>query len=147
MQPVKSILIALSVAGLLLPGCAEKKKNEIVKPVDAPAVPMAGGDADEHGCRASAGYQWSSLKKTCVRAFELPLQLLNPDKTSGAGVVFSADQKQAEVFSAIATVVLTAQSPTLFSGTSGSTTWYLEQKNGKWRFGTKGEATPTYTEQ
>ena len=145
MKHFKSILFALAIVGFLFPGCVEKKTPETV--LTAPTVPIAGADSDEHGCKASAGYQWSSLQKVCVRSFELPLQLLNGDKTSGAGVAFSADQKQAEVFSAVATVVLNAQSATLFTGNSGGTDWYLEQKSGKWRFGKKGEATASYSER
>jgi len=145
MKNFKSILLTLTLAGFLLPGCSDKKPAEVIPP--APVAPMAGADADEHGCRASAGYQWSVLQKACIRSFELPLQLLNADKTSGAGVTFSADKKQAEVFSAMGTAVLAAQTTTLFTGNSGGTDWYLEQKAGKWIFGKKGEVKPSYTEK
>lgn len=136
------LIIAFSI---LFSACSEKKQSVVVQPT--PATPIVGGDADAHGCKASAGYQWSSLQKNCVRSFELPLQLLNADKTSGAGVTFSVDKKQAEVFSAMGTVVLSAQSAQLFSGKSGGQEWYLEQKAGKWLFGKKGEAAPSYREQ
>jgi hypothetical protein len=145
MKDFKSILFAFTLVGFLLPGCSDTKSAKVVPP--APVVPLVGGDADEHGCKASAGYQWCTLQKECIRSFELPLQLLNADKTSGAGVAFSADKKQAEVFSAMGTVVLTAKTATLFTGNSGGTNWYLEQTGGKWMFGKKGEAKPSYTEK
>lgn len=33
--------------------------------------PVVGGDADEHGCRASAGYQWCAATAQCERSWEL----------------------------------------------------------------------------
>ena len=61
-----------------------------------------GGDQDEHGCLASAGYTYSIIKKTCVRVFEQKIQLneVNPQGTSAsiAAVIFSEDNKKAEVF-------------------------------------------------
>jgi hypothetical protein len=35
---------------------------------------VAGGDADEHGCRASAGYQYCKSLGECVRPWELASQ-------------------------------------------------------------------------
>lgn len=140
---MKFFSFAFFSLALLFTACSKNKKTT----TEPPVIPIAGGDADAHNCKASAGYQWSSLQKNCVRSFELPLQLLNTDKTSGAGVAFSADKKQAEVFSAMGTVVLSAQSAQLFSGKSDGQEWYLEQKAGKWLFGKKGEAAPSYREQ
>jgi len=60
---------------------------------------LLGGDRDEHQCIPSAGYQWSELKKQCIRPFELPLKLLNADKTYGAYICFSNNNEWAEVFS------------------------------------------------
>ena len=61
-----------------------------------------GGDQDEHGCLASAGYTYSIIKKTCVRVFEQKIQLneVNPQGTSTSivAVIFSGDNKKAEVF-------------------------------------------------
>lgn len=147
MKHFNSLLFVLAIAGFLFSNCAEKKKAETPLPVPAPNTPMVGGDADEHGCKASAGYLWSSLKKECIRSFELPLQLLNADKSSGAGVVFAADKKQAEVFSSMGTVVLSAGADMHYSGNAGGTDYYLEQKNGKWLFGKKGETKPSYAQE
>ena len=145
MKQFKSVLLAITLASFLGTSCSENKPVETPKPT--PVAPMVGGDADAHGCKASAGYQWSSVKKACVRSFELPLQLINSDKSSGAGVVFSTDKKQAEVFSAMGTVIMTAQSAVLFTGSVEGNAWTLEQKSGKWQFGKKGAATPAYTEK
>lgn len=62
---------------------------------------VLGGDADAHGCKASAGYQWSPLRKSCVRLFETGIRLnANApylDKSLSAFVVFDADTTQAEL--------------------------------------------------
>ncbi|MFY8021230.1 MAG: DUF3828 domain-containing protein [Bacteroidia bacterium] len=57
-----------------------------------------GADKDEHGCIGSAGYVWSELKQNCIRSFELPIQLLNPEQTMSAGLLFSDDLSKAELF-------------------------------------------------
>ena len=59
---------------------------------------IIGGDKDKYGCKGSAGYQWSELKRECIRSFELPLQLYNNDKSFSAGVLFNSDSSKAEVF-------------------------------------------------
>lgn len=33
-------------------------------------APLVGGDSDEHGCKASAGYSWDATMKQCVRPWE-----------------------------------------------------------------------------
>jgi len=60
---------------------------------------MVGNDQDIHGCRASAGYQWSALTNQCVRLFEqaVRLQSLKSDETGSAFVLFNADQSKAEL--------------------------------------------------
>eukprot|EP01133_Synstelium_polycarpum_P014651 gene14651-17328_t len=61
-----------------------------------------GGKKDKHGCLTSAGYTFSILKNDCVKLFEEKIKLdeVNPKKsyTSFAAVIFSDDQKKAEVF-------------------------------------------------
>ncbi|MEI6191304.1 MAG: hypothetical protein WCP24_02985 [bacterium] len=32
--------------------------------------PIIGGDKDEHGCKASAGYSWCEVKNKCLRVWE-----------------------------------------------------------------------------
>ncbi|KUJ59960.1 hypothetical protein AR687_20270 [Flavobacteriaceae bacterium CRH] len=55
------------VAGFAI-SCAPKvsqEKNNIKE-----EKVLVGGDVDAHGCKASAGYTWSILKKQCIRIFE-----------------------------------------------------------------------------
>src|SRR4051812_7852809 len=63
-----------------------------------------GGDKDAHGCYSSAGYSYSSLRKSCIRIWEAGVAL-DPVKplanTSVVGyVVFASrhDRRQAELF-------------------------------------------------
>lgn len=61
---------------------------------------ITGSDKDPNDCKASAGYQWSELRKDCVRSFEMPVQLNNRDNTLSAGLLFNADSSHAEIFCA-----------------------------------------------
>lgn len=59
-------------ARLLSPGpCASAGDTATLPPaLPAPVIsepPIAGGDADAHGCKASAGYQWNAELASCVR--------------------------------------------------------------------------------
>jgi hypothetical protein len=60
----------------------------------------AGGDMDAHGCKASAGYVWSTVQQRCMRLFEDALSfdphVDNPDQTLKAFVVLGPEK--AEVF-------------------------------------------------
>lgn len=61
----------------------------------------AGGDKDEHGCLAAAGYTWSVLKNDCIRAFEQ--HKLMPTEQEGTAVLaafflFNANETKAELF-------------------------------------------------
>lgn len=78
--------------------CGPKCKNPDNKEVGKTTT-IVGADQEEHGCKASAGYQWSELREECVRPFELPLRILSPDKTTQTCALFSADSSQVEIFS------------------------------------------------
>ncbi len=44
-----------------------------VKPTiirETPTEALVGGDQDEHGCKASAGYSWCEIKQKCLRTWE-----------------------------------------------------------------------------
>ncbi|REC45502.1 hypothetical protein DRF67_16120 [Chryseobacterium pennipullorum] len=62
----------------------------------------AGSDKDKHGCKGSAGYTFSVLKKDCVRLFEEKIQLKEVDSRksyiSNATIILSEDGKEAELF-------------------------------------------------
>ena len=74
-------------ASLLLAACSTPEQH------------LVGNDQDVHGCRASAGYQWSALPRQCVRLFEQGIRLnpLDAGQTGSAFVLFNADQSQAEL--------------------------------------------------
>ncbi len=61
-----------------------------------------GGDRDSHGCIASAGYTYSQIKNDCIRVFEQKIKLkeVNPSKDyeTFAAIIFSNDNKKAEIF-------------------------------------------------
>jgi hypothetical protein len=58
-----------------------------------PEAPMVGGDSDAHGCKASAGYSYSTLKKRCIRVWEDGIRLdpvtTDSSATISAFVVFA----------------------------------------------------------
>lgn len=71
-----------------------------VEPAQTPP-PMVGNDADEHGCKASAGYQWSVLRNECIRIFEVGIRLdpLSKDleQTLSAFIVIKTDSSDQEI--------------------------------------------------
>ncbi len=56
-------MIKLILIILVLTGCSANNLP-LVKPS------VVGGDKDEHGCIASAGYQWCSETNKCYRPWE-----------------------------------------------------------------------------
>ena len=86
----------------LMFSCSSNAKQEN-KVKDAPVqeAKLVGNDRDEHGCIASAGYQWSELLKDCIRPFEKGIRMYatNEDESSFAAyLVFNADSSQVELF-------------------------------------------------
>ena len=73
---------------------------------DAPQAvgPMVGGDSDAHGCKASAGYSYSTLKKRCIRVWQDGIRLdpvkADSSATVSAFVVFATghDGAKAELY-------------------------------------------------
>ena len=94
----QTLILPLTI--IILWGCNNMKdttKTETVR--DTIQVPMVGNDADEHGCKASAGYTWSAVKKDCIRVWETGIQLQPIDNQPFSGsVVLGEDQKEAELF-------------------------------------------------
>lgn len=107
-----SSLLLLCLAACGNPA-AVKETATATKTEDAP-VAIVGNDSDEHGCKASAGYQWSMVKKECIQVFNAGIRLdakgKDIDKTTSAFVVFKSteDDAQAELFlpSAKASILL-----------------------------------------
>ncbi len=109
--------------------------NEKGNPVYEPEI--VGNDSDEHGCKASAGYSWSTLKKECIRVFELKMQLSNSDKTKIAGLIFSEDQLKAEIITSEGTFLLEKYNDMYVSHPQSDPHYFLRKKNGKWVFETE----------
>lgn len=99
---MKKTIILLLVLFLGFTSCNYFKSNEEeVKKTEKKDL-VLGGDKDENGCLASAGYTWSKLNKECVRAFS-GIQLLPTDNKEGdvtlcAYVLFDESGDKAEVF-------------------------------------------------
>ncbi|MBE2288025.1 MAG: hypothetical protein IAE95_00625 [Chitinophagaceae bacterium] len=64
------------------------------------AQTIAGGDADKHGCRASAGYTWSIIRAECIRVWETGTRLHATDSTAttDAFVIFDTNRSKAEIW-------------------------------------------------
>ncbi|MBE8723831.1 hypothetical protein [Flavobacterium hungaricum] len=95
---MKKIMLFTMIAGLSF-SCAKKVSSENTSTKEAPKQVMTGGDSDAHGCKASAGYTWSILKKECIRVFE-GTQLSHADDgkkyTTASYVIFEGNK--AELF-------------------------------------------------
>lgn len=98
---MKTILtFTISLFSLALVSCnSQKTGNNTQPPAKAEAGAIVGGDKDEHGCKASAGYSWSAIKQECIRPFELTDKLKDlTDSTMAAYLLFSQNKKQVEIF-------------------------------------------------
>lgn len=79
-------------------GCATHKGQS---KQNTESARLVGNDRDEHGCIASAGYQWSELLKDCIRPFEKGVKLgsaTDKNSTFAAYLVFNEDSTQVELF-------------------------------------------------
>ncbi|MBL0052793.1 MAG: hypothetical protein IPP29_15420 [Bacteroidetes bacterium] len=77
--------------------------NTPIKNIDeSETTNMVGNDADEHGCRASAGYVWSNLRQECIRTFEVGASFIaygtNTDSTMASYIVLNDDKSKGELF-------------------------------------------------
>lgn len=61
---------------------------------------LVGNDRDDHGCIASAGYQWSELLQDCIRPFEKGTRLKSTHESTivAAYLVFNADSSKVELY-------------------------------------------------
>jgi hypothetical protein len=78
---------------------------------DEPKIIIDGGTADEYGCIPSAGYQWSEVRKECIRIWETGIKLesvvLDDNPGSGVYIICNADTSQMEVSLIGQTTILT----------------------------------------
>ncbi len=90
-----SIILTLSFSCAKKVSEEKKTAKEVTKPGE-----IVGGDSDAHGCKASAGYTWSILKKECIRIFENSTKLSHTEDgktyTTVSYVIF--DGNKAELF-------------------------------------------------
>jgi hypothetical protein len=97
---MKKIFLFSIIMGLSF-SCAKKvsEENKTAKPQEIKPV-VVGGDSDAHGCKASAGYTWSTLKKECVRLFEVGTKLAHAEdgKTYSTVAYVIFDGNKAELF-------------------------------------------------
>lgn len=91
-----------------------------------------GGQKDAHGCLLSAGYQWSEIKRTCIRSFELKPKLYSRNKSFSAGIIFSKNNQQAEVFCKEGHSILKRKNNKAFYGKIGRLSVELAEENSKW---------------
>jgi hypothetical protein len=97
---MKKMFLFLVMASAI--SCGKKVSQEnISKTAQEPQKEVVvGGDSDSHGCKASAGYTWSTLKKKCVRIFENSTRLDHAEDgktyTTASYVIF--DGNKAELF-------------------------------------------------
>ena len=81
--------------------CAKKvsQENGNTTPKEPQKEAVVGGDSDAHGCKASAGYTWSTLKKECIRIFEgTKLSHYDDGKTYTTASYVIFDGNKAELF-------------------------------------------------
>ncbi len=62
------LIVILIVAGFVYE-FAYSPSNSIDREDDTGGF-IIGGDSDEYGCKASAGYSWCEYKQKCIRVWE-----------------------------------------------------------------------------
>lgn len=96
----KKLLLLLSI--VIFSSCATQMNS--AKETNEKPTTIVGGDVDEYGCKASAGYTWSVLRNECVRIFEIGVRLDHYDQvdklaTASSFVIFEPNNgNKAELF-------------------------------------------------
>nr|WP_199001033.1 hypothetical protein [Flavobacterium sp. ASV13] len=96
---MKKIFLFSIIVGLSF-SCAKKVSQDSVGTKEETKKEIVGGDSDAHGCKASAGYTWSALKKECVRLFEIGTKLSHAEdgKTYSTVAYVIFEGNKAELF-------------------------------------------------
>ena len=120
---------------LLLTSCdfMLKERDDDQVEADADKKVVLGHDKDDKGCVTSAGYNWSVLRKECIRVFEEGYRLNSADSlkaediASSAFIVFDLDESKAELYlpNSQSSIVLDKESAGLFQNNS----WSLNTKS------------------
>lgn len=106
-----------------------------------------GGDLDPNKCIRSAGYIWSSIKKDCIRSFELETQLVNKDNIFYASILFSASKDSVEVFSTEGQFILTRKKKNYYIGTNEEVSLFIQKNKSKWQIGNRDTDEILYIEK
>jgi hypothetical protein len=97
---MKKMFLFLVMASAISCGKKVSQENVSKTPEKSQKETVVGGDSDSHGCKASAGYTWSTLKKECIRIFENSTRLNHAEDgktyTTASYVIF--DGNKAELF-------------------------------------------------
>lgn len=102
--------------------------------------PLVGNDRDDHGCIASAGYQWSEILKDCIRPFEKGTRLSSSDEKQdlAAYLIFNADSSKVELFlpsqksHPILSHKITTGNETIWNS-KNCHSWSVKSKEGTWK--------------
>jgi len=133
---MKQLLKHLPILAIVAACGTANNTNTPQKDSTPKTAPMVGNDVDTHGCKGSAGYQWSQVKHNCIRLFEEGIRLnLQPDTASqsiSAFVVFKNQDVQdtAEVFLPNDDSQLLVQDKTSGAGKWTNTKYQLTQWKG-----------------
>lgn len=95
---MKKMFLFLIIASAV--SCGKKVSQENTTQKELQKETLVGGDSDSHGCKASAGYTWSTLKKECIRVFENSTRLNHAEdgKTYSTVSYVIFDGNKAELF-------------------------------------------------
>ena len=143
---IKTMTVCLVCAGALLVSCGSNREKKAGDTDEMEKPEMIGGDKDEHGCIASAGYTWSEVQKDCIRLWEKGVRLTSvKDERNTLYIVFSPDSSRVELFFSeedIPNEILDRRSLP-----SGGYVWNMEDddtknvrlENDKWTVSRRGE--------
>ncbi|MEN2487453.1 hypothetical protein AAYQ05_06610 [Flavobacterium sp. B11] len=97
---MKKMFLFLIIASAISCGKKVSQENTSTTPKEQQKEAVVGGDSDSHGCKASAGYTWSTLKKECIRVFENSTRLNHAEdgKTYSTVSYVIFDGNKAELF-------------------------------------------------
>lgn len=96
----KTLIFSIVLSAIILTNCQQKSEEQTTT-TDTTTVAqetMVGNDIDQHGCKGSAGYTWSVVKKDCIRTFEAGVRLDVVDstlnQTLSAFAIFANDDEE-----------------------------------------------------
>lgn len=96
---MKKMFLFLIIASAVSCGKKVSQENVSTTPKEPKKEFIVGGDADSHGCKASTGYTWSTLKKECIRVFDgTKLSHYDDGKTYTTASFVIFDGNKAELF-------------------------------------------------